>query len=201
MESIPRKPCKANYHFSLALLGLACLVGTADARPMLLPSEQFPGPWLEVTQEIRDILTLNKVSACSQAPRGANLRLSPANISCTAQRTRSFGQAGAYSQRHAPFEAPAGSSKVSHRRTAIKAWSGVAMSNAAAPAQHQQGDRLARTDVSDGSEADMAARRHRRSPLPSEANLRAADRHVRHGSFSDLRAVQTDVRFCCDSGR
>jgi hypothetical protein len=60
------------------------------------------------------------------------------------------------------------------------------MSNAAAPAQHQQGDRLARTDVSDGSEADMAARRHRRSPLPSEANLGAADRHVRHGSFSDL---------------
>ena len=28
---------------------------------------QFPGPRLEVTQEIRDILDLNKVSACSQA--------------------------------------------------------------------------------------------------------------------------------------
>jgi hypothetical protein len=67
MESIPRKLVRAAYHCSLALLGLTCLLGTADARPMLLPSEQFPGPWLEITQEIRDVLTLNKVSACSQA--------------------------------------------------------------------------------------------------------------------------------------
>src|SRR2546430_16788022 len=67
MESNPRKPRKAAYHFSLALLGLTSLLRTADARPMLLPSEQFPGPWLEVTQEIRDVLVLNKVSACSQA--------------------------------------------------------------------------------------------------------------------------------------
>lgn len=67
MESIPRQRRKAAHHFSLALLGLTCLLGTADARPMLLPSEQFPGPWLEVTQEIRDVLALNKISACSQA--------------------------------------------------------------------------------------------------------------------------------------
>jgi len=32
-----------------------------------MPSEQFPGPWLEITQEIRDVLVLNRVSACSQA--------------------------------------------------------------------------------------------------------------------------------------
>jgi hypothetical protein len=64
MESTPRKPLRAACHCSLTLLGL---LGTADARPMLLPSERFPGPWLEVTQEIRGILTLNKVSACSQA--------------------------------------------------------------------------------------------------------------------------------------
>jgi hypothetical protein len=32
----------------------------------------FPGPWLEVTQEIRDILTLNKVSACTQAAARAS---------------------------------------------------------------------------------------------------------------------------------
>jgi hypothetical protein len=84
MESIPRKPCKANYHFSLALLGLACLVATADARPMLLPSEQFPGPWLEVTQEIRDILTLNKVSACSQAAgRESSLKPGEYLLYCT----------------------------------------------------------------------------------------------------------------------
>jgi len=67
MESIPRKPLKAVYRCSLALLGLTFFLGTADARPMLFPSEQFPGPWLEVTQEVRDLLTLKKVSACSQA--------------------------------------------------------------------------------------------------------------------------------------
>lgn len=66
MESFLRKPLRAAYHCSLALLGLTCLLSTADARPLLV-SEQFSGPWLEVTQEIRDVLTLNKVSACSQA--------------------------------------------------------------------------------------------------------------------------------------
>jgi len=65
MESIPRKPLRAACHCSLALL--TCLFGAANARPMLLPSERFPGPWLEITQEIRDILTLNEVSACTQA--------------------------------------------------------------------------------------------------------------------------------------
>jgi len=65
MESIPRKPLRAACHCSLALL--MCLFGAANARPMLLPSERFPGPWLEITQEIRDILTLNEVSACTQA--------------------------------------------------------------------------------------------------------------------------------------
>jgi hypothetical protein len=49
------------------LLGLTCWLGTADARSKLLPSEQFPGPWAEVTQEIRDVLALNKVFGCSQA--------------------------------------------------------------------------------------------------------------------------------------
>ena len=66
MESIPRKPLRTVSHCSVALLGLTCLLGTADARQML-PSERFPGPWLEVTQEIRDVLALNKVAACSQA--------------------------------------------------------------------------------------------------------------------------------------
>ena len=64
MESNPRKPLRTACHCSLVLLGLTCLLGTAHARQV--PSEIFPGPWLEVTQEIRDILTLNKVVACSQ---------------------------------------------------------------------------------------------------------------------------------------
>ena len=67
MESIPHKPCRAVYHCSLALLGLTCLLGPANARAVLLPSERFPGPWLEVTQEVRDVLTVNKIVACSQA--------------------------------------------------------------------------------------------------------------------------------------
>ena len=66
MESIPRKPRRAAFHCSL-LVGLTCLLGASDALPVPLPSEQFPGPWLEVPQEVRDFLTLNKISACSQA--------------------------------------------------------------------------------------------------------------------------------------
>lgn len=68
MKSIQRKPLRRFSCSGLTLLGLTCcLLGTADARSKLSPSEQFPGPWLEVTQEIRDILTMQKVSACSQA--------------------------------------------------------------------------------------------------------------------------------------
>jgi hypothetical protein len=67
MESIPRKPRRAYYHFSFAALGLTCLLGAAQAHPLPSSSEQFPGPWLEVTQEIRDILAQKKVTACSQA--------------------------------------------------------------------------------------------------------------------------------------
>jgi hypothetical protein len=68
MKSIQRKPLRSFFRSGLALLGLTCCwLGTVEARSRLSPSEQFPGPWLEVTQEIRDVLTLYKVSACSQA--------------------------------------------------------------------------------------------------------------------------------------
>jgi hypothetical protein len=67
MKSISQRPIKSFLRSGLTLLGLtSCLLGTAEARSRLSPSEQFPGPWLEVTQEIRDVLTLYKVSACSQ---------------------------------------------------------------------------------------------------------------------------------------
>ena len=72
MESIPRKPLRAVCHCSLVLLGLTYLLGTADARPMLLPSERFPGPWLEVTQEVRDVLTA-KQDCCLQSGRGTRI--------------------------------------------------------------------------------------------------------------------------------
>ena len=45
MESIPRKPLRTAVYRSLVLLGLTCLLGTADARPMPLPSERlYPRP-------------------------------------------------------------------------------------------------------------------------------------------------------------
>ena len=77
MESIPHKPLRVVYHCSLALLGLTCLLGTAHARPMLLPSERFPGPWLEVTQEIRDLLRSEQSFCAAVRPRDANLSLNP----------------------------------------------------------------------------------------------------------------------------
>jgi hypothetical protein len=67
VKSLQRKPLRSLFRSGLTLLGLTCWLGTADARSKLSPTEQFPGPWLEVTQEIRDVLTLHKVSACSQA--------------------------------------------------------------------------------------------------------------------------------------
>jgi hypothetical protein len=67
MTSIERKPLRSLFCSGLTLLGLTCVLGTADARPKFPPSELFPGPWLEVTQEIRDVLTLKHVSACSEA--------------------------------------------------------------------------------------------------------------------------------------
>ena len=66
-EAIWHRPLKAFLSSGFTLLALTFLLGTADARPKISPSEEFPGPWLEVTQEVRDVLTLNKVSACSQA--------------------------------------------------------------------------------------------------------------------------------------
>jgi hypothetical protein len=67
MESTPRKACRAAYPFLFALFGLTCLLSSSEACPMQSAAELFPGPWLEVTQEIRDILTQNNVSACRQA--------------------------------------------------------------------------------------------------------------------------------------
>ena len=105
------------------------MLGTADARSALLPSEQFPGPWQEVTQEIRDLLALNKVSACSQAA-GRESSAAPAIICCTAHQTRRSGQAGASNQRRRRFAAPTSFTRASHRRMDTKSKvSGVAESN------------------------------------------------------------------------
>ena len=123
MESIQRKPPTAYLRCGLTLLGLTCLLGTADARPKLLPSEQFPGPWAEVAEEIREVLALNKVFACSQAVARQSSR-DPGDYLLYCTRTRSFGRAGACNPRRTRFAAPASFSRKSHCRTAIKVASG-----------------------------------------------------------------------------
>jgi hypothetical protein len=68
MKSIANTSAVSPFCAGFIGLGMTCcLLDVADAGSKLLPSEQFPGPWLEVTQEIRGVLTLNKVSACGQA--------------------------------------------------------------------------------------------------------------------------------------
>ena len=67
MRSIQLKSLRRYLFCGLTPLVLARSASAADAQPNLSLSEQYPGPWLEVTQEIREILALRKVSACSQA--------------------------------------------------------------------------------------------------------------------------------------
>jgi hypothetical protein len=42
-------------------------IAPAAMHPKLSLSERYPGPWVEVTQEIRDLLDSNKIRACTQA--------------------------------------------------------------------------------------------------------------------------------------
>lgn len=67
MGSIQFKLLRQFICFSLMLAVLAPLASAANARLEVSTSEQYPGPWLEVSQEIRDVLALRKVSACTQA--------------------------------------------------------------------------------------------------------------------------------------
>ena len=68
MKFIENTSALSPFYAGLIGLGMTCCpLGVADAGSKLSPSEQFPGPWLEVTQEIREVLASNKVSACSQA--------------------------------------------------------------------------------------------------------------------------------------
>ena len=119
MESIPRKPLRTASHCSLALLGLTCLLGTADARPVL-PSERFPGPWLEVTQEIRDILDLNKVSACSQAA-GRESSLNPGEYLLYCTSDEKLWTSWRVQPAARTVRGPAGCSRISRCRTDIRA--------------------------------------------------------------------------------
>ena len=63
-----------SFRCGLMLLVLTPLADAASAQSKsspseakFAPSEEYPGPWREVTQEVRDFLTLHKVYACNQA--------------------------------------------------------------------------------------------------------------------------------------
>ena len=56
-----------SFRFCLMLFVLTPWTGASYAQPELSPSEQYPGPWAEVPQEVRDLLALRKVSGCSEA--------------------------------------------------------------------------------------------------------------------------------------
>lgn len=53
--------------FGLALFALAPWTDALYAQPKSSPLERYPGPWLDVTQEVRDLLAFHKISACSEA--------------------------------------------------------------------------------------------------------------------------------------
>lgn len=52
---------------ALMMIALVLLVSWAEDRSESSPSEQYPGPWLEITKEVRETLAHHKVLACSEA--------------------------------------------------------------------------------------------------------------------------------------
>ncbi|HET7166132.1 MAG TPA: hypothetical protein VFI94_13430 [Pseudolabrys sp.] len=51
----------------LTIFAFVPLTCSADARSKLWPAAQYPGPWLEITEEVRETLALHKISACNEA--------------------------------------------------------------------------------------------------------------------------------------
>ena len=67
MQRIRPRLLSLSFRFCLMLFVLTPWTGASYAQPELSPSEQYPGPWAEVSQEVRDLLALRKISACSEA--------------------------------------------------------------------------------------------------------------------------------------
>ena len=120
MGSIQLELRRQLFRCCLVLAVLTSLASAANARPGFSASEHYPGPWLEITQEIREVLALHKISACNQAA-GRQSSRKAGNISYIARATRKSGPAGTWSLRHAKCADPASSSKTSRHLTAIKA--------------------------------------------------------------------------------
>jgi hypothetical protein len=67
MASIQHQSLTALFCSCLTLSLLAPLATLVHAQPKFSLSERYPGPWVEVTQPIRDILDRNEVLECGQA--------------------------------------------------------------------------------------------------------------------------------------
>jgi hypothetical protein len=67
VQRIRSRLLSSSFRFCLMLFVLMPWTDASHAQPELSPSEQYPGPWVEVPQEVRDLLALRKVSACSEA--------------------------------------------------------------------------------------------------------------------------------------
>jgi len=48
-------------------LTLFVLISVSTAQAQTKASQRYPGPWFEVSQEVREILTRNHVLACAEA--------------------------------------------------------------------------------------------------------------------------------------
>ena len=67
MSSIQEQSVTALICGCLTLSLLAPLATNGQAQPRFSPAQRYPAPWVEVTQEIRDVLDRNQVLACGQA--------------------------------------------------------------------------------------------------------------------------------------
>jgi hypothetical protein len=119
MGSIQFKSLRRYLFCGLTLLVLVRLACAADAPPNLSPSEQFPVLGSRLRKRSGKS-SLSGKSLPAVRPWDVNRRATPANISCTAPETGSFGPAGACSPRRRRWTVPATYSKASRCRTGIR---------------------------------------------------------------------------------
>jgi hypothetical protein len=117
VQRIRTRLLSSSFRFCLMFFVLTPWTDASYAQPESSPSEQYPGPWVEVPQEVRDLLALRKVSAARLWD--VNRPAIPANIFCTARKTRDTGQAGVYSPLPTKCKGPANSSKGSRHPKGI----------------------------------------------------------------------------------
>ena len=67
VQRIRPRLLSSSFRFCSMLFVLMPWTDASYAQPELSPSEHYPGPWVEVPQEVRNLLALRKVSACSEA--------------------------------------------------------------------------------------------------------------------------------------